>query len=258
MVILLTALGLLSLTPEPGAQLRPRSFYVAAAGNDSNSGASPDSPWRSVAKVNALAFQPGDTVYFKRGGVWRETLEPHRGGAPGQPVTFTAYGSGPQPVINGSDVIGGWTGGGGAIYRARFDKPGNVYVDGGPGWGLIHACCASGSTCVPSGSCALPMEPGSWMWDPATKVLSLWMPGGADPSSHTIEAATRTFGMNVVGNGGEKSNLVVDGITFQRTAGGGLYFYSNDEGGAGFSGIVVRNCTVTQTGTGHLDDGSST
>ena len=62
--------------------------------------------------------------------------------------------------------------------------------------------------------------------------------------------------MNVVGDGGEKSNIVIDGLTFERTAGGGLYFFSNDEGGVGFSGIVVRNCTVTQTGTGHIDDGS--
>ena len=257
LAILVIALGLPSLTPEAGAQLQPRSYYVDPAGNDSNSGASPDSPWRSVAKVNALAFEPDDTVYFKRGGLWRETIEPHRGGAPGQPVTFTAYGSGPQPVINGSDVISGWTGRGAALYRAHSDKPGNVYVDGRPGWGLIHACCAPGSTCAPSGSCAVgPMEPGSWMWDPATKELSLWLPDGSNPNAHSIEAATRTFGMNVVGNGGEKSNLVVDGITFERTAGGGLYFFSNDEGGAGFSGMGVRNCAVTQTGTGHVDDGS--
>ncbi len=57
------------------------------------------------------------------------------------------------------------------------------------------------------------------------------MPGGADPGSHIIEVATRNFGMNVVGKGGEKSNIVVDGITFERTAGGGLYFFSNDTGG---------------------------
>ncbi len=238
------------------AQSQGRSFYVDPAGNDSNSGTSAASPWRTVAKVNALAFEPGDTVYFKRGGLWRETLEPHRGGAPGKPVTFTGYGTGPQPAINGSDVIGPWGPAGWALFHAHSEKPANVYVDGRPGWGLLHACCRAGSHCAPSGSCAVgPMEAGSWMWDPATKDLVLWMPDGSNPATHTIEAATRTFGMNVVGNGGEKSNIVVDGITFERTAGGGLYFFSNDEGGVGFTGIVVRNCTVTQTGTGHIDDG---
>jgi hypothetical protein len=256
-LMLLTAIGLLSLTTAPAAQTQKRSFYVDPAGSDGNSGTSPNSPWRSIAKVNALAYAPGDTIYFKRGGVWRETLEPHRGGAPGNPVTFTAYGTGPQPAINGSDIITGWVHAGGPIYTARSEKPANVYVDGRPGWGLLHACCPRGSMCAPSGSCAVgTIEAGSWMWDPTSKELSLWMPDGSNPGSHTIEAATRDFGMNVVGNGGEKSNLVVDGITFERTAGGGLYFFSNDAGGVGFTGIVVRNCTVTQTGTGHIDDGS--
>ncbi len=257
LLLLLAALGIVSLIPIAHAQSQGRSFYVDPAGSDSNSGTSPESPWRSIAKVNALALEPGDTIYFKRSGEWRETIEPRRGGAPGQPVTFTAYGNGPQPIISGSDIIRGWTRGDGAIYRAHSQKPVNVYVDGRPGWGLLHACCAPGSACAPSGSCAVgPMEPGSWSWDAGTGTLSLWMPGGSDPNTHTIEAATRTFGMNVVGDGGEKSNIVVDGITFERTAGGGLYFFSNDEGGVGFSGIVVRNCTVTQTGTGHVDDGS--
>jgi hypothetical protein len=257
LAVLLTALAVLSLTTAPGAQSQARSFYVDPAGNDANSGTSLGSPWRTIAKVNALAFEPGDTVYFKRGGVWRETLQPHRGGAPGNPVTFTGYGEGPQPAINGSDIIKGWVRSQGAIYSAQSEKPANVYVDGRPGWGLLHACCPRGSTCAPSGSCAVgTIEPGSWMWDPNAKQLSLWMPDDSDPSSHTIEAATRDFGMNVVGDGGEKSNIVIDGLTFERTAGGGLYFFSNDEGGVGFTGIVVRNCTVTQTGTGHIDDGS--
>ncbi len=258
-ILSLTAFGLAltALSSIAFSQSKGRSFYVDPAGNDSNSGSSPDSPWRSVAKVNALAFQPGDTVYFKRGGTWRETLEPRRGGSAGNPVTFTGYGSGPQPVISGSDIIKGWARSDGAVYRAQSEKPANVYVDGKPGWGLLHACCGAGDFCASSGSCAVgKMEPGSWMWNEGDHALSVWLPDGSDPNAHTIEAATRTFGMNVVGNGGEKSNLVVDGLNFQRTAGGGLYFFSNDDGGVGFTGIVVRNCTVTQTGTGHIDDGS--
>jgi len=256
-LLLLATLTSAFLVVPAHAQSPGRSFYVDPAGNDANSGTSAASPWRTIAKVNALAFAPGDTVYFKRGGIWRETLEPHRGGTPGRPVTFTGYGSGALPIINGSDVITGWTPASGGIFRARSQKPANVYVDGRPGWGLLHACCAAGSSCAPSGSCAVgPMEPGSWMWDPASGELSLSMPDGSSPSAHTIEAATRDFGMNVVGDGGEKSNIVVDGIIFERTAGGGLYFFSNDDGGVGFTGIVVRNCLVTQTGTGHIDDGS--
>ena len=149
LLLVLAALGIVSLVPIAHAQSQGRSFYVDPAGSDSNSGTSPESPWRSIAKVNALALEPGDTIYFKRSGEWRETIEPRRGGAPGQPVTFTAYGNGPQPIISGSDIIRGWTRGDGAIYRAHSQKPVNVYVDGRPGWGLLHACCAPGSACVP-------------------------------------------------------------------------------------------------------------
>src|SRR5208282_2419536 len=160
-LLMLGAFGIASLISIAHAQSQGRSFYVDPAGSDSNSGTSAESPWRSVAKVNALALLPGDTVYFKRGGEWRETIEPHRGGAPGRPVTITAYGSGPQPVINGSDVIKGWSRTEGAIYSAYSEKPANLYVDGRPGWGLLHACCPRGSMCAPSGTCAVgTIEPG--------------------------------------------------------------------------------------------------
>src|ERR1700722_1759624 len=73
--ILVVTIGL--AISSTSAQSQSRSFYVdAAAGNDSNSGSSQTSAWRTVAKVNVLAFAPGDTIYFKRGGLWRETLEP--------------------------------------------------------------------------------------------------------------------------------------------------------------------------------------
>jgi hypothetical protein len=61
--------------------------------------------------------------------------------------------------------------------------------------------------------------------------------------------------MNVTADAGEKSYIVVDGLTFERTAAYGIYFYSSDVGGVGSSGIVQNN-TVLQTGTGQVDDGS--
>ena len=134
------------------------------------------------------------------------------------------------------------------------EKPARCLSRREPVGGLLRACCRA-ARCAPTVPCSsAPSNREDWMWIRRAKNFSLWMPDGSDPSNRTIEAATRDFGMNVVGNGGEKSNLVVDGLTFERTAGGGPYFFSNDDGGVGFSGIVVRNCTVTQTGTGHIDE----
>jgi parallel beta helix pectate lyase-like protein len=241
----------------PGAQPGARSFYLDPAGADSSSGTSPSTPWRTVARVNATALDPGDTFYFKRGGIWREMIDPIRGGAAGSPVTFTAYGSGPPPIISGSDVVTGWAAAGGGVYRAHSLKPNNVYLDGGPGWGLTHACCPAGSSCQQRGPCAIgPMAAGSWYWDQATSALYVWLADGSDPSSHKVEAAVRLYGVRVIADAGEKSNLVMDGLRFERTGAGGVYFYTNAERGVGLTGIVVRNCTVTQTGTGQVDDGS--
>src|ERR1700738_1087543 len=52
------------------------SYYLDSnAGDDSNSGRSPSSAWRTIGKINSITLAPGDTVYFLRGAMWRETLE---------------------------------------------------------------------------------------------------------------------------------------------------------------------------------------
>uniref|UniRef100_UPI00356277A1 hypothetical protein n=1 Tax=Mariniphaga sediminis TaxID=1628158 RepID=UPI00356277A1 len=45
-------------------------YYVSASGNDSNSGISPDQPWKSLAKVNSFIPAPGDQILFNRGDEW--------------------------------------------------------------------------------------------------------------------------------------------------------------------------------------------
>ena len=233
------------------------AYYVdSSTGDDSSSGRSPSSAWRTIAKVNSIALAPGETVYLRRGAIWRETLEPRNGGAPGHPVTFTAYGSGPAPIISGSDIVTGWSSTDVSIFHARSSRPNNVYVDGGPGWGLTRACCLPGESCTRSDLCATgPMTAGTSYWNPATSELYVWLPDGSNPANHVVEAAVRIYGMNATADAGEKGNIVVDGLAFERTGGYGIYFYSNAEGGKGPVGVVIRNNTVRQTGTGQIDGG---
>jgi hypothetical protein len=81
------------------------TYYVDPAGNDANNGTTANSPFRTVAKVNSLSLKPGESVGFKAGGVWRENLVIRRSGnAVSGPITYGAYGSGPQPVISGSEA----------------------------------------------------------------------------------------------------------------------------------------------------------
>ena len=86
---------------------RAASYYVdATEGSDTNMGNSPTAPWRSMARVNAHVFHPGDSILFKRGRIWREQLIISSSGREGDPILYGAYGtSEAKPIINGADLF---------------------------------------------------------------------------------------------------------------------------------------------------------
>ena len=71
-------------------------YYVSAEGDDANDGLSPQTPLRSIAKLNTLELKPSDGVMFRRGDVWRGKITTRKG------VTYSAYGKGAKPRIYGS------------------------------------------------------------------------------------------------------------------------------------------------------------
>lgn len=78
------------------------TYYVDNVnGDDSNDGRSPKNAWMSIDKVNSFSFKPGDTVLFRRGGMWRGPLEPQSGNSTNR-ITYGAYGEGAKPKILGS------------------------------------------------------------------------------------------------------------------------------------------------------------
>lgn len=80
------------------------AYYISNSGDDSNDGTSPETAWATLDKVKSFTFQPGDGIYFERGGIWR--------GAVGyfvDSITISSYGSGEKPRIYGSPENGGDT-----------------------------------------------------------------------------------------------------------------------------------------------------
>ncbi len=78
------------------------TYYVSSsAGSDSNNGTSSSTPWQTIAHVNGQMFSPGDSVLFKRGDVWNESLAPASSGSSGNPIAFDAYGTGAAPNLTG-------------------------------------------------------------------------------------------------------------------------------------------------------------
>ena len=255
-------------------------YYVDAAnGNDSYSGKSTSNAWKTLSKVDHFPFQAGDVVHMARGSVWREVLKPavsddsnFRG------VTFTAYGNGDFPTINGSDVVTGWSPSGGQTYSAPLTQPVyNVFVDGEPGWGLAHACCLSSDSCAPTNpktytkgqTCTLgPMRPGSWYStgsQTAAGTLYVWLPSGSNPSSHSIEAVSRPFGVVANPQGRALDGLTLDHLQIVQSGLRGISLVSQDAAGccgsrgigngSGIRGLVIRSCVLKRIGTGPIDDG---
>jgi hypothetical protein len=81
------------------------AYYVSPGGDDAKDGRSPATAWKTAAKVNSATFAPGDQILFARGGEWRESLKVSSSGAPGKPIVYAAYGSGPKPKFWGSDLV---------------------------------------------------------------------------------------------------------------------------------------------------------
>lgn len=82
------------------------TYYVDSnKGNDSNTGANPTAAWKSLEKLNARTFQPGDRILLKSSSVWQGQLWPKGSGREGQPITVGMYGGGVRPAINGGGVF---------------------------------------------------------------------------------------------------------------------------------------------------------
>ena len=77
------------------------TYYVDSSVLFGGDGLSPDTPLRTLDAVNALKLSPGDSVLFKRGGIWTGQLCIAASGTEEAPITFGSYGSGDLPIIQG-------------------------------------------------------------------------------------------------------------------------------------------------------------
>ncbi len=84
-------------------------FYVNTASTGTGDGTTTaiigaQAAFKTIAEVNASSFSAGDSILFNKGCTWREQLTVPSSGSAGLPITFGAYGSGENPIINGSTI----------------------------------------------------------------------------------------------------------------------------------------------------------
>lgn len=75
-------------------------YYVdCAAGSDAASGTTQNAAWKTIDRVSATTFAPGDSILLRRGIRCPGSLAPKGSGEQGRPIRLGAYGSGALPVI---------------------------------------------------------------------------------------------------------------------------------------------------------------
>lgn len=114
-------------TPNRVAEPAGRIFFVSPAGNDENAG-SVDAPVRTIGAAAALAY-PGDTIEVGD-GVYRERVDPPRGGTDDNRRIAYRAAAGCRPVITGSEVVTGWTHAQHATWKAVV--PNSLFGDFNP------------------------------------------------------------------------------------------------------------------------------
>jgi parallel beta-helix repeat protein len=107
-------------------------YYISEKGNDTNNGKTKSTPWRSLKRLSEHMkhIVPGDSILLERGSQFQGTLEITVSG-----LYIGSYGSGPQPVLSGSQAVADWKYSEKNIWTANckdcdMEGPGNLFING--------------------------------------------------------------------------------------------------------------------------------
>lgn len=215
----------------------PATFYVdSERGNDSAVGTAEAIAWQSLDKVNLAELIPGDTVLFKRGGLWRGQLVPHSG-SNNVRIVYGAYGTGEKPILQGSlarNSVQEWTEAKPGIWRATLAECpptskdiGIVILDHGQKWGIKKWKLEDVKA------------PFDYWYDAENKALFLACAGNPASAFKSIELALTR---HIINQGG-RHDITYDGLAIRYGAAHGF-------GGGGTKRLTIRNCDVYWIGGG--------
>ncbi len=86
------------------------NYYISNDGNNGENGLSPETAWETAYNLLTTTLQPGDSVLFRCGDIWRTTnFNINQSGTPEAYITIASYGVGDKPKLLGSRPITTWT-----------------------------------------------------------------------------------------------------------------------------------------------------
>lgn len=245
-------------------------YYVSNKGDDTYSGLSPYFPWKTIAKVNASTFQPGNYIYLKRGDVWREQLNVPSSGIVNNPITIGAYGSGNKPILNEANVITGWTNQSGNIWYANAPAGGNEH-----GVGHAYVTVINDSLCTEYGSLAALTQPYSVYYERTSRFDAglVYIYSSVNPNNIKVEISARNFGVMI----DYKNYVKISNLDVRFAGHSGIFLWGENSGNSnvdscnaygnrlggiqiynGCSNNIVQNCTSTYNGNGYYSATYST
>jgi hypothetical protein len=243
------ALALPALLGRGAANADAAVYYVSNSGSDAQSGLAPETAWRTIASVNGRSFQSGDSVLFRRGDVWRETLYVHSSGTSQAWLTIGAYGTGNRPRILGSERASGWTQVATNVWRSATSL-GNPYK-GGYSYGEVFFEHPDGTTRwgdqkTYDAAFSLMTKERDWSWNANT----LYVYSPSDPASRyaAVEVPQRDncIGLPEVDGVTVRPQdyvqyLAIDGLELMYAMRQGLYTGYNE---IEAHGLRVTNCHI--------------
>jgi hypothetical protein len=215
-------------------------YYVSSStGDDSRDGKSVSTAWKTISKVNGKTYLPGDSILFRCGDVWRETMIIPSSGRSGNYIYFGSYGTGAKPKILGSIQATSWTNQGANVWKSTKSVS-NPYVpsdfaaeiffehaDGTTTWGANK-----------SNTAALASEY-DWTW--SANYIYVFAP--SDPSTRytSVEVPQRERGIYV----NTREYITIDGLELKfaksRTIEADEVINGN--------GFTIKNCHLSYVGS---------
>lgn len=204
-------------------------YFDPTLGLDTNPGTK-SAPFQTTAKVTALK-NPGESALFKCGEIFKaQGVTVPISGTKGQPITFGKYGTGANPIFDGSSRFTDFALDSGAIYK-RTVSDANVFQVFEDGVRLRYQ--VNKAAMVAAGCFAVEVA-----------TLYVWASDSGNPNTHvteyTLNTPARLFRMN------GKSNLVFDGLDVKQVSSA----YMCDL--VGSHDILIKNATTSYCGRAFL------
>lgn len=205
-----------ALTPARVGAAGTLTRHVDPTGDDGADGASPETAWRTLARLTEAPLPQGSLILLRRGGIWRETLRLASDG-----VVVTAYGEGAAPVVSGADPLTGLTpqtAADGTVHltASMAHEPTQLFADG-----------------VRRRRVARPVDvgPGDWAFADGRLVVGI-APAAALP---TVEVSVREFAVDL----NDRAGITLEGLAVERAARHAVMADRLYQG-------AIRGCTVRE------------